>query len=59
LFRFVEFEDVPCTVEIDDGAVEDHLVLASIWRNVVQIFDGVAAGLKRMNEKVDVYHMAG
>jgi hypothetical protein len=59
LFHFVQLEDVPCPVEIDDGAVDDHLVLASVWRNVVQIFNGVALSPKRLNDKVDVYHMSG
>jgi hypothetical protein len=59
LFRFVQFEDVPCSVEIDDVSVDDHLVLAGVWWNMVQIFNGVSLGSKCVNEKVYVYHMAG
>lgn len=52
----IELEDVPCSVEINDGSVDDHLVLTGIWRNVVEIFHRVTVGSKLMDDKVDVYH---
>jgi hypothetical protein len=59
LLRLVQIEDAPCSVEIDDSTVDDHLVFAGVRRNVVKIFNGVAVSPQFPNDEVDVYHMAG
>jgi hypothetical protein len=57
--RAIEFEDVPCSFEIDDLSVDDHLVFSGVGRDGVYIFNFVSVGAKRIDDKVDVYHMAG
>lgn len=56
LFRLVEFEDGACSLEIDHGSVDDHLVVAGIGRCVVHIFNDVAVGSQFPKNEVDIYH---
>lgn len=55
----IQFEDVPCSFEIDDVSVDDHLVFSGVVRDAVHIFNFVTVGAKRIDDKVDVYHMSG
>lgn len=55
-FRFIQLKDAPCSIEIDDVSVDDHLVFARIWRNAMHIFYDVPLSPKCLNEKVDVDH---
>ncbi|WP_348267409.1 hypothetical protein P8936_16855 [Edaphobacter paludis] len=58
LLRFlVQLEDVPRSFEIDGVSVDDHLVFSGVVRDAVHIFHEVAMGSKRIDDKVDVYHV--
>jgi hypothetical protein len=56
-FRLIQLKDLTCSFEIDDGPVDDHLVFAGVWRNVMQIFNGVTVSPQLSNDEVDIYHM--
>lgn len=47
--RRVQLKDASRLIEIDYVAVNNHLVLASIWSNAMQIFNGMAAGTQFPN----------
>ncbi len=48
---------MPCSFEIDDLSVDDHLVFSGVGWDVVHIFNFVAVGAKRIDDEVDVYHV--
>ncbi len=57
LLCIVNLEDASCSIQIDDGSIDDHLVLSGIGWDGVHIFNVVSVGSKSIDEEVDVYHI--
>jgi hypothetical protein len=56
LFGFVGFEEGSGLFEVEMVSVYDHLVFASVFRDVDDVLNSMALVSQGSDEKIDVYH---